>query len=322
MHPKIHFVVNRLTPGELAELCAKRLGVDFPYWLGGPVNWPVQTYLQLRGWRDGISIGTAAQPGAINIAHVTAWHELGARIGEYRVSMRADYTRVFDVDFEILQNPEAVRTATQGYVCYWPVPGIIPRDPGRRGLACIAYAGRPGARNLDGFLNRPHFPLHGRTVDFLHIAKEQWHNMANVDAVVGIRSFSNQTYPDKPPSKLINAWHARVPLIGGYDSAFSKIGTPGEDYLRVQTTAEFEEALALLDDPEVYARIVENGAAKARAFTAEALAQNWLELFDTKVIPHFLNHGPLATVPRLLRRSLDHGRDLLSRAKRRLRVRR
>lgn len=321
MHEPLHFVVPRLNCAELDELCGKKLGSNFPYWLGGPINWPVQTYLRLREWRVGMSIAPEPKPGAINIAHVTAWHELGRRRGEYRVSVRADYRRVYDVDFEVLQNPEACQSPQQGYICYWPVPGILPREASRGELARLAYAGRPGARNLSALFDRDGFELrNGKRVEFVRIAKEQWHDMRQVDAVVAIRSFSREAYPDKPPSKLINAWHGRVPLIGGWDSAFASIGTPGEDYLRVASEEEFHAALEMLGDAQTYDRMVANGASKALAFTPERIAAQWLELIDARIVPHFRTHGASGPVMRMANRTLDQTRDLLGKLKRVLRA--
>ena len=136
----------------LEELLATDLDHDYPYWIGGSIYWIVQSYLILRNYRDDISIGTEPLPGKINFSHVTTWRELPRKLNEYRVSIRADYRQLFDVDFEILQNPTNVKSSNQIYLTYWPVPRIIPRKKDREEVVNIAYAGRIGNRNIDNSL--------------------------------------------------------------------------------------------------------------------------------------------------------------------------
>jgi hypothetical protein len=78
---------------------------------------------------------------------------------------------------------------------------------------------------------------------------------------------------------LLNAWHARIPLVGGYDSAFEQVGRPGRDYLRAGTFDEAITAICLLrDDPDRYRSVVDAGAARAREYTRERIAEAWENL--------------------------------------------
>lgn len=279
----IHFVAP-CPESTLDELILLSLDNDYPYWIGGSINWVVQTYLILKNFQTNITIGIKPIPGRINIAHVRTWRKFPKRIGEYRVSIRADYRRLFDVDYEILQNPIAVTNCKQVYIPYWPVPGLIARDTSRCTVRSIAYAGRIGNRNIDLFFQDSGLANRLNNLNFRIIDKKKWHDMREIDILVAIRNFSRSTYSEKPPSKLINAWHSSIPLIAGYDSAFSAIGTPGVDYIRVKKVRELRDALERLrDDPVFYNRIVQAGRKKSQEYTRDKIAQDWLAAIEEPV---------------------------------------
>lgn len=281
MHP--HFVIPPQFASEVAALPDRRLGEDYPYWLGGRFNWVAQSWLVLRQFREGLTLGTAPAPGRVNFGHVMFWREHRARVGEFRVSVRADYHRMFDVDFEILQNPVAPLGPNQAYLPYWPVPGVKPRDPARRGLRSVAYAGRIGPLNLAGDLAKGSGLLPDG-IEMRIIPPDQWHDLSQVDALLAIRTFDKRPHLMKPPSKLFSAWRANIPMIGGYDSAFSAVGSPGHDYIRVASAKDLTSALQRLrDDPLFYDSIVKKGSERLSSITHEVIAKHWFQTFDTKI---------------------------------------
>jgi hypothetical protein len=317
---QVHFVIPQLQPAELEDLISRQLEVDYPYWLGGPINWAAQSYLILREFRENLSIGTEPSRTCANVAHVTGWRILPRR-GEFRISIRADYRRLFDVDFEILQNPLAVVNDRQAFVAYWPVPRLLPRNSQRDGVRVIAYAGRLGARNID-----PRFRLDQASsfqdagIQFVHIPKDRWHDLREVDVLFGVRSFDRAPYLDKPPSKLLNAWHAGIPFVGGYDAAFSAIGRPGVDYIRVETCEQATQAIhRLRDDREFYRSVVEAGSDSASQYTREAIAKQWLKILDGPLHERFVEfreQSRLSRLQQLVNRGKDVASDAGSRAKR------
>lgn len=321
MAESMHFVVPRDYGGELDALEKRVVGGDYPYWIGGAFNWAAQSWLRLRQYREGVTIGTAPAPDGINFAHSMTWRALGPRRGEFRVSARADYPQLFDVDFEILQNPTARCRADQSaYLPYWPIPGLIKRDPSRTHLRSVAYAGRFGPRNLDRSLVEGHEAFRG--LEFKTVPPDRWHDMSEVDLLIAIRDFDRAPHPNKPPSKLLNAWLSDVPLIAGYDSAYSAIGVPGVDYVRVGTSAELCEAVTKLrTDAGYYDSIVAAGRIRAQEFTPERVAQQWLDVLEAPVARAFTRwrEHPMRSGGFFVRRALDVGRNTLSSLKRRLR---
>jgi hypothetical protein len=316
----LHFVIPSSYCDELALLPDRHLESDYPYWLGGRFNWAAQSWLVLRQYREGMTVGTAPEPGRVNFGHVMTWRGYMTREGEFRVSVRADYRRLFDVDFEILQNPAVPLESNQAYLPYWPVPGILPRNPSRRGLRTIAYAGRIGPLNIASEL------LHGREtllpdLELRIIPPHRWHDLSEIDAMLAVRTLDTAAHDAKPPSKLFLAWHANVPLVAGYDSAFSAVGRPGEEYLRVASWEQLRATLRRLhDDPAFYEAIVENGRRKVHATSREAIAEEWLRVLDDQVVPHFESwrETPLRVVRQSAARCADRGREAISKVKRML----
>jgi hypothetical protein len=313
---RIHFIVT----AEFAELAAKlpdlELGRNFPYWVDGRFVWSAQSWLVLRQFREGFTFGTHAKAGIINFGHSSTWRGIGPRVGEFRVGVRADFPRVFDVDFEILQNPAVELSSTQAYLPYWPIPGQIQRRSSRRGLQTIAYAGFIGPRNLAIEIRNGDWRVNGlEGLDFVVVPPEKWHEMSEIDLLVAIRSMDRRTYPAKPPSKLFNAWRSSIPLVGGFDSAFSAVGRPGIDYVRVGSDKEFKRAIVhLREDAGYYDRIAAEGRKRAADVSHERLAQSWLDVFDHRIAPVYQRWlqrgGPRKS--RGVAQAADRARDLVS----------
>lgn len=285
----MHFIVPHEFQGELQRMSTYRVGDNYPYWLGGRFNWAAQTYLVLREHREGMSVGLAPVSGVLNFAHSMVWRALGPRQGEYRISVTADYPRVFDADWEIVQNPTLQTGSKKTYLPYWPVPGIIPRNPRRRGISTVAYGGRLGRKNLASPLMEG---IDGMGafggLDFIIQNKEQWHDLSNVDLLVAIRSFDRRTYNNKPASKLFNSWLAGIPLIAGWDSAFSQVGRPNIDYIRVESEKELDRAVReLRENANLYASLVSAGIERRREVSHDAIVATWLQAIEGPIAEDF-----------------------------------
>jgi hypothetical protein len=311
---KLHFLVPSQFGEQLEKLSDWKLGTNYPYWLGGRFNWAAQSYLVLRQYREGLTIGNEPRPGIVNLAHVDTWRHLKQRRGEFRVSIRADYPRLYDIDFEILQNPVQTAHDNALYLPYWPVPGLISRDLNRKGVKNVCFAGRPINNNLDDLFESSLLSL-PRGIRFSVIPPEYWHDLSSVDVLVAIRDFDKGTYINKPPSKLYAAWLAGIPLIAGWDSAYAAIGVPGIDYIRVaDEPAFYSELLRLVEDPSYYLSIVENGASHQSEISHEAIAQIWLAALDGPIVNamnHWQTGGSFRRV-NVMRKSFDSVRSTVS----------
>lgn len=281
MSAPVHFFCTALSEAELKELLSKDIDVDYPYDIGGDINWVMQTFLVLRQFREGLTIGVGPEAGKLNVAHGQSWRRVPGREEVFRASITADYRRLLSAHIEIVQNPCAAEVRRRVFVPYWPQPRLIPRPVERPRVENVAFSGRPANGNLAMELYELDKALAGEGMRFVTLPTGQWHDMRAIDVLVGVRSFDRRPYLSKPPSKLINAWHADIPFIGGWDSAFSAIGTPGENYIRVETERELMEALRRLrDDANYYHRLVEAGRQARQSFTREQVAQAWLQALD------------------------------------------
>jgi len=282
--PLFNFVAD-LTPAEL-ELCSVApdlagLFARKPEMLArisskGDLCWCLQSYLILkaRGVVQ-VQLSNRMQAGAVNVVHSDHLLNLRGTPDQFIVCVRADFPRRRWAHYHLVQNRAQLGGET-AYIPLWPQPALIGRDERREGVTTIAYAGEIVNGNLAAGVGawKRLFARHG--LNFVQPASQAWNDLSQVDVILGVRSFDKRPYDGKPPSKLLNAWHAGIPFVGGYDSAFSQVGTPGSDYLRIGSADEALEAvLRLRDSPLLYSLLVRNGRRKAMDFTTEAIATQW-----------------------------------------------
>lgn len=242
----------------------------------GDLCWCLQSYLLLKA-RGAVKVQLSSrmQAGAVNIVHSDHLLSLRGAPNQFIVCVRADFPCRRWAHYHLVQN-RAQLGGEASYIPLWPQPALVERDERRDGVITVAYAGEIVNGNLASGVGawKRLFARHG--LNFVQPPSAAWNDLSQVDVILGVRSFDKRPYDGKPPSKLLNAWHAGIPFIGGYDSAFSQVGTPGSDYLRVGSA---EEALAavlrLRDSPLLYSLLVRNGRRKAMDFTADAIATQW-----------------------------------------------
>ena len=279
---------NFLLPFSNSQLgLYKKIDVDNDAGLitGANLEWLLQGYLILkqRGNLDLICSNDFV-PGYINIIHSTDLIKLKGTPKDFIVCVKGDYPWRKWAHYHIVQNQNELLTNTS-VLPLWVQPGLIGRNPQRKGVLRVAYAGQTWNGNLAGTAQTwvSLFQPHG--IEFVTLPTGACHDLNDIDVLIGIRSFDTNPYSSKPPSKLINAWHAHIPFIGGHDSAFKQVGVPGEDYLLAKTPNEVLQAvLSLRDKPDLYQTLVNNGISKSKKFTFESISGAW-----EKVL-----HGPVA----------------------------
>jgi len=245
----------------------------------GDLCWCLQSYLILKSRRHlDVQLSDALADGMVNIVHSDSLLNLRGTPGHFIVCIRADFPRRRWAHYQLVQNAAQMGRQT-ACLPLWPQPALIGRDAEREGVTTVAYAGEIVNGNLaaDVAAWKRLFKRHG--IAFVQPPSRNWNDLSQVDVVLGVRSFDRQAYNGKPPSKMLNAWHAGIPFVGGYDSAFSQIGRPGTDYLRVGSAEEALDAvLRLRDSPLLYALLVRNGRRRALDYTADAIAERWESL--------------------------------------------
>lgn len=250
--------------------------------------WSIQTYLLLKARKQlKVTCSNKLVDGVINIVHSTQLYELGGDSSKFIVCTQADFPKRPWAHYHIVQNKAQVE-ASCSYIPHWIQPFLIKRDAQRNGIKTVAYVGQIWNGNLAGSVAEwtDLFKPHG--LEFVTRENGAWNDMSEIDVAFGIRSFNTNPHNTKPPSKLINAWHARVPFIGGYDSAFSQVGIPGEDYLLAKSPEEVVAAvLKLKSDPQLYQQLVANGIKKSALYTTDTIAAIWEQVLTGPVMERY-----------------------------------
>jgi hypothetical protein len=273
------FVLSEVPAPQLEAFRSLEPENAWPYLTRGVSIWCLQTFLELRerGWP--VALMSEPQPGCVNFVHVRELFRQRPAPDIFIVSIQADYTAVPWTSTNIVQNRLQADQKRSYWIPHWPQPGLIPRSPSRSGVATVAYAGDP--LWLVGSEIEWTTALKSHGIDFCCLKADAWNDYSAVDVLLAVRSFDKSRYEYKPPSKLLNAWHARIPLVGGYDSAFEQIGRPGCDYIRVCTLNQAIETIRLLRDNQVlYRSIVDAGSARALEYTRHRIADAWEKLLS------------------------------------------
>jgi len=296
MGPLLNFVIDEpssalpryLAISDMADCMAREPAIAAGVASRGDLCWSFQTYLNLVERSDfPVICSNEPRDDAINFVHSDQLVRLPRRASAFIVCMRADFPARRWAQFQIVQNRRQAAGAAR-YLPLWPQPGILRRDPSRRRVERVAYVGQTFNGNLAADERTWRRAVERLGLEFVAPSKERWHDFREIDVLIGVRSFDGRSYPGKPPSKLINAWHAHAPFIGGNDSAYRQVGTPGVDYLRATTLEAVTLAIARLrDDPEDYARIVAAGARKAATYSTEAVCDRWRGLIKAEILPRY-----------------------------------
>lgn len=277
---------------------------DWRIWRGTKSRrraWIVQTYLRLKkaGYEVEIS-GELPREGIVVVlvedAFKRAFREqyVPANRNLLVLSIRADidgFRQPF-ADAEIVQNGMFADERRVFFVPHWPQPGIIPRDPSRgTTIRTISFKGRNGSFRKEFHSDAFTRFLEERGLEFDYSVPQDgslplWHDYQTTDLLLAVRpDFKNgRLRCEKPATKLVNAWHAGVPAIVGPEYAFRELRRTSLDFIEVNSVEESMEAIArLLDQPDLYQAMVENGLARARDFTPDRIAERWAHVLFKKL---------------------------------------
>ena len=262
---------------------------------GGAINsWINQVYHWLRTAGEAVTIGNRTRADVINVVSTWDFGRRGRRNTHYIVAVRADAHEPKLGNFVVYQNSKFRPSPRRAMMKHLPQPGLIPRDVQRKNrLDCLSYMGR--ARNLLPDLQTDAFRTAlselGVRLDLRFDDAEgrhAWNDYSEVDAVLAVRGRGGYLDSLKPGSKLVNAWHAGVPAILGPETGYQDLQQSELDFMEASTPEDVLVAVKRLkSDPQHYAAMVQNGAKRSADFTAEAIARDWVDLFNTKVAADF-----------------------------------
>jgi hypothetical protein len=262
-------------------------------------NWTLQSFCILNAKMEDVRCNRYPLQGMINIGHAQYLRTIRPDPSCFYISITGEYRHLLWAHSHIVQNKSQHNGKKYHYITHWGQPGLIPRSEGRRNVKNVAFAGRPTQLSArDGYIRSKLARFGYFTsindgirswtdemskigMQFVFLGKPKWNDMMNIDILIGIRSYDRERYNYLPPTKLLNAWHAGIPFIGGSDSAYEQVGTPGVDYIRVDNHQEAIDAIQRLrDDRQYYNSIVSAGRHKSVKYTRNNIASEWIKLLD------------------------------------------
>jgi len=120
-----------------------------------------------------------------------------------------------------------------------------------------------------------------RNLELVQLDRTCWNDYSDIDIVLAVRNFNKGLITHKPPSKLINAWHAGVPVICNPEASYRWIGSKDENYLEVDSYESLFHAIdRLAEDRNLYESMVEKGREQAKNYSMESVTREWIRLFD------------------------------------------
>lgn len=289
---KVNFVVDNRLPIEPLERLNELNRLRSLSWDEGVTEckvhawiWPLFALMKTR--LPNVVLSDSFDSEAINIVTQSGIRRChGFDPGRFFcVVVRSDGAPFFYAPLEIVQNPRHAGWR-RIFMPHLPQPGLIPRSSHRKEVMTVAYAGEPvnDAVGESGLIKK----IEESGLCWVSFGIGEWNDFSDVDVLVGVRSFDKNPHHHKPPTKLFNAWLARIPFVGGWDSAYSAVGTPGVNYIRVSSSKELLEALRLLkEDRDLYNNVVESGVHAMEQYKIEKTLDKWVSMLDNVASPMY-----------------------------------
>lgn len=263
----------------------------------GKYNWTLQTYLYLKADGFDCELIDSIPDEGIVVAHRDFLpFNLKPTPSVLFVCIQADRPNHPYAQLHLVQNPEDEKLSqpvslwNSHYIPYWSQPELIPRDQARGDR--FENVGYFGIRyNLAPELKAPSWEqqLNALGLRWQVIPPNRWNDYSDIDVVIAVRSFDYQgSYIWKPASKLVNAWHAGVPIILGRESAYQFLRQSEFDYLEADSITDLISALKRLrDDKELRHAIIENGFVRAETTQPAKLVVQWRDFLTNVATPAY-----------------------------------
>jgi hypothetical protein len=251
--------------------------------------WIIMTYLNLKKRNLNVYLSNKFTEGNICVASSLDFGIKQKTFSSFVVGCRSDGPKPTLCNIAIVQNQANIKSDNDIFIPHWPQPGLIKRSSARQNrIQNIVFKG--DEINLYEAFRSPEFfhELENLGVQLqingLRTGKAlQWHDYSEADLVLAVRDLTERDALVKPASKLINAWTAGVPALLGPEPAFQNLRKSHLDYIEVKTPQEAITAIRrLIDDPDLYAKMVSNGQQRALEFSTDKIAQRWHEVLSTQ----------------------------------------
>jgi hypothetical protein len=264
----------------------------------GGCFWTLQTYLYLNDYGFPCQLVNTMPDEGIVVSHRDFLDDTFQPSSNLMlVCLRADVNRHPYAQLHVVQNPyqaipkSLINLWESHFIPHWPQPSIIPRPPERGDIfENVMFLGN--AVNLVPEFRDPTWyeELEKLGLKFrMKLNHDEWHDYSDTDVVLAIRELGQTNdWRGKPASKLYSAWHAEVPAILGYESAFRAERKSNLDYLETTTLTEVIAALKQLkENGELRSAMVENGKMRAAETSPDNMVKRWQTLLTEVTVPAY-----------------------------------
>lgn len=264
--------------------------------------WVLQTYLRLQAAGVPVRLRNTLPRHGIAIFSAGDYNSLrqGLPIGSgaLMVAVRGSHRRTpYFADVEIVQNPAQADNTHRHFMTHWPQPGLLPRDRSRGSrIERLCFKGFPV--NLRAEFREPPWTdfLDRHGLHWVHDAVPyqdlqtranalDWNDYRTIDLVVAVRPHDAKLHPERPATKLYNAWLAGVPALLGPEIAYRALRRHPDDYLEVYDRESTQAAVIdLMHNPGRYRAMIEQAQLRAGEFDVAMTTWRWRQLL-TEVLP-------------------------------------
>lgn len=266
----------------------------------GGCFWTLQTYLYLKDYGFPCQLVTAMPDEGIVLSHRDFLdNSIQPSPKLLIVCLRADVDRHPYAQLHVVQNPyqaipKRFMELWQSYfIPHWAQSSLIPRNPQRGDtLENVTFIG-----NEVNLVSEFRGEFWYEQLDALglkfqkKLTHDSWHDYSDIDVILAIREFGRKNhFRGKPGSKLYNAWHAGIPAILGYESAFQAERKSDLDYLEATSLTEVVSSLKQLrDDKKLRHAMVENGWMRAKETQPDEMIKKWQCFLTNTAAPAYKN---------------------------------
>ncbi|BBO88531.1 glycosyltransferase [Desulfosarcina ovata] len=248
--------------------------VDDRIFKTGKEAYILKTFKIMQNTTLNLTLSESLEKNAINIIHRDDFSPKMS-IDNFIICARVDREPAFSAQVEILQNGLHADGKKRFFITHWPIDGIIPRDPKSNDIKRLSFFGKKC--HVSPELNSEKFKdfceKHGLKFT---IHEDNWTDYHSTDVVIALRDGFPFYLDSKASHKLVNSWIACVPAILNPEYGYKEIINETEDAIFVNSLDELIKALkAMLDSPEQYIKIVNNGKKRANEFSFEKISKEW-----------------------------------------------
>jgi len=241
----------------------------------------LKTYKILQCTSLNLSLSECLDKKAINIMHRDDYDAEMTK-EHFIVCSRADKEPAFSAQIEILQNGLHANGKNRFFIPHWPQDGIIPRDPERDKIEKLTFFGKKC--HVFPELKSERFKEFCRKYGLVFEINEQdWHDYSSTDVVIAVRDGFPFYLDSKPAHKLLNSWIAGVPAILNPEYGYIEAIAGENEVIFVNSIHDVMVRIkGLIDSPDLYNKIVNNGNRRAKEFSFDRIASEW-ELLLKKI---------------------------------------